>query len=84
MKVPIRLTVVLFTLGLMVACAIASAPLIPPTSGATSTLPAIAPTASMASTMTSSAPIYLSIPTQPHGITAVNNLEPSAPKGELF
>jgi len=38
----------------------------------------------MASTMTSSAPIYLSIPTQPTGLTAVNNLEPSAPKASFF
>ena len=93
MKSPIRFAVVISTLGLMVACSISSVPLIPTTSGATTTppasgatasLPAIAPTASMASTTAGSAPSNLSIPTQPTGLTAVNNLEPSAPKGSFF
>lgn len=93
MKSPIRFAVVISTLGLMVACSISSVPLIPttsgatttpPASGATATLPAIAPTASMAPTTASSAPSNLSIPTQPTGLTAVNNLEPSAPRGSFF
>jgi len=84
MKVPIRWAVLLCTLGFLFACSISSTPLIPPTSGVPSTVPVIAPTASMASTASGSVSPTVTIPTQPTGLTAVNNLEPSAPKGSFF
>jgi hypothetical protein len=70
---------------LSVACssqAQTSAP--PPTIGATSTVPALTPTPSIVSTNNTPTPLVLSLATQPRGITAVNNFEPSTRVGSLF
>ena len=88
MKAPIYLTILVLTLGLLTGCAITGQPptigatsagpaLITPstTSEATSAGPAVKVTPSALPSATETAPI-LSLPTQPRGLTAVNNFEP--------
>lgn len=84
MKSPTRLTFLIFILGLLVACLIASPPSASPPSGATSTASGLAPTASIISTISTSPPHVPVIATKPSGLTVVNNLEPSAPRGSFF
>ncbi len=77
MKAPIRLTILVFTLGWLVAYATAT-PL--SARGAAVTVPALKPTR----VSTNNAPTPSSPTTQPRGITAVNNFEPSTRVGSLF
>ncbi|MGD0004550.1 MAG: hypothetical protein ABSE06_10015 [Anaerolineaceae bacterium] len=81
MKTPIRLTILVFTFVVLVACLTATPPA---TYIAPSTVPPPTPTPSNAITSTPPAPLVPRQATQPHGITAVNNLEPSKPKGSFF
>jgi len=103
MKAPIRLTVLVLTLSLLVACATPApspttipAPIAAPTRAegtrnaplpsrrATLTVPALTPTPSIVSTNNTPAPRISSLATQPRGLTAVNNFEPSTRVGSLF
>lgn len=81
MKTPNRLTILVLTLGALVACLITTPP---PTNGASSNAPAFTPTPSNALTSNTPAPLVPGQANQPRGITAVNNLEPSTPKASFF
>ncbi len=95
MKAPIRLTILIFALELLVACA-AATPLPPAPSPVVQTVvvpqtviatPAPTETVTAPPTATSiltSAPPLTGGATLPHGITAVNNFEPSVRAGSLF
>ncbi len=81
MKTPIRLTIIVFTLGALMAC-LTTAP--PSTNRATATVPALTPTpANTLASNTTAAPVPAQAD-QLRGITAVNNLEPSQPRGSFF
>ena len=84
MHAPVRLAILVFALAMPIACAIATPPQPPPTLGATVTLPALTPTPPIVSTTDTPAPPAGGLATQPRGLTAVNNFEPSTRVGGLF
>jgi hypothetical protein len=98
MKEPIRLTILIFVVGLLLACTIAAPALPTATTEATFTAPApafTAPaptitnpapavTASVVPATVTPAPPVFTLPTRPLGITAVNNFEPPKQAGGLF
>ncbi len=84
MKVQIRLVIIVFTLGLILACVTAAPPLPPTTGEASSTVPAFTSTPSIVSTNNAPATPVPGLATRPLGLTAVNNFEPAAQAGGLF
>jgi hypothetical protein len=83
MKAPIRLTILVFALGLPIGCAIATPP--PPTTRvATVSAAALTPTPAAVPTNNTPTRPVLGQATQPRGLTAVNNFEPSTRVGGLF
>ncbi|HVO43777.1 MAG TPA: beta-galactosidase [Aggregatilineales bacterium] len=81
MKASIRLTSLVFTLGWLVAYATATPHSI---RGATFADPAPTPTPLTISTDNMSTPPSHGLAPQPHGLTAVNNFEPSTRVGSVF
>jgi hypothetical protein len=93
MKAPLRLTILVFTLGMLMACLTSG---LPPINRATPTVPALTGTSSTVSTNNTPAPTILTqatqpgqatppgFPTQPRGLTAVNNFEPGKGGSGLF
>jgi hypothetical protein len=80
MRTPVRLTLIVFTLAMLMAC-LAATPA--PTPALPTHLPD--PTATLAKVLPGSTPAPVATQTEPpHGLTVVNNLEPSAPKGSFF
>ena len=75
MKTPIRLTILVFALGLFVACVTATpaSPLVEPPPAYLHSLPLLR----LPQRMNTPTPLVPSQATQPRGITAVNNFEPS-------
>jgi hypothetical protein len=84
LKVQIRLAIIVFTLGFLLACGIAVPPLPPPTSTASLSVPALTPTAALVPTNNTPATLVPGLATQPLGITAVNDFLPGARAGGLF
>jgi hypothetical protein len=76
MQPAIRLTILVFVLGLLAACVTAT---LTPTR-----VPAFTPTPAIVPTNEPPTPLVLSQAMQPRGITVVNNFEPSAQAGSLF
>jgi Beta-galactosidase len=98
MRKSIRLTILVFMVGLLVACMTAN---LRPSAGAPSSLPTLTPTLPSNAENTLSVPAFTptppvvaptdtppahvpSLPTQPQGITAVNNFETNAQAGSFF
>jgi hypothetical protein len=79
-----RLALLAFAFALPIACATFSPPLPPPTSGATVTAAALTPTPAILPRNDTPTPPVLGQATQPRGLTAVNNFEPSTRVGGLF
>src|SRR5260221_3507348 len=77
----IRLTILVFALGLFITYATATPP---SASGATFTVSARTPTPSVSPTNNAPTPLIPSLAPQPRDITAVNNFEPSTRVGSLF
>jgi hypothetical protein len=81
MKAPIRLTILVFTFGLLAAYATA----IPaPAHGATFTVPTLSPTPPSVSTDNTPTTLAPSLVAPPRGLTAVNSIDPSTRAGSLF
>jgi hypothetical protein len=84
MNAAVRMTILMVTIGMLIACVTTTLPKSFPGESYTSTPAGSTPTGSMAGMETSSTQTVPAIPAKPAGITAVNNFEPNSQAGSFF
>jgi hypothetical protein len=84
MNAALRMTILMVTIGMVIACVATTLAKSFPAESSTSALAGSTPAGSASGMETSSTPTVPAIPAKPAGITAVNNFEPDSQAGSFF